>query len=47
METYRIVNIAENSTVPGKESVSYEEASLWIDQNGGDCPLCEYTIVKN
>jgi hypothetical protein len=49
METYRIIDLTQtpNVIVPGKEAVSYEEAVLWIDQSGVECPLCDYTIVKN
>jgi hypothetical protein len=49
METYRIIDlrVTPNEVVPGKESVTLEEGVLWIDENGGDCPLCDYTLLIN
>jgi hypothetical protein len=49
METYRIINlqVTPNIVVPGKEAVSYDDGVLWIDENGGECPICNYTLIKN
>jgi hypothetical protein len=49
METYQIIDLTQvpNITVPGKESVTMEEAIIWINESGGDCPLCNYTVLKN
>jgi|LakMenEpi03Aug12_release.lakeMendotaPanAssembly.Ray.scaffolds.fasta_scaffold6500848_2 hypothetical protein len=49
METYSIIDltVTPNRVVPGKEALSMEEATAWIDENGGDCPLCDYTLRKN
>jgi hypothetical protein len=46
MENYRIIDITVTPyiVVPGKESLTLEECILWINENGGDCPLCNYTI---
>lgn len=49
METYRIMDLTKNpnEVVPGKESVTYEEGVAWIDNSGAECPLCDYTLLKN
>ncbi len=49
METYRIMDITvtPHVVVPGKESLTMEECVEWIDENGGDCPLCNYTMESN
>jgi len=49
METFRIIDLTKNpnTVVPGKDSITFEEAAEWIEENGGDCPLCDYTIIKN
>lgn len=49
METYRIVDLTKtpNEVVPGKESVTYEEGIAWINGSGVECPLCDYTILRN
>jgi hypothetical protein len=42
---YNIIDIRQTPYLVVIENVTLEFAIQWIDESGGDCPLCNYSIV--